>query len=195
MISFYICLLILATSLQFRMKSFASKLSFLFMTLVFPLSTNKCSVALIFIFSGKKILFIHFFGNFCCQHLACFLSHFTLLMGSALCHFLDALCFIWGHPETSASFPFNSLSLFFFIFYFFFNSSQSKTPAPSLTTSEQIFALEFYSCLNPSCHIENSWRLKGEERGFSRQAKDVSNWFSWATTLIHLESGISGTVS
>lgn len=138
MMSFYIYLLILSSSLQFRMKSFASKFSFLFMTLVFPLSTIKCCMALIFIFSEEKeILFMHFLCNSSCQHLACFLSHFALLLGSALCHFLAAL-----QLRSLLHFLLNSLSLFL-IFYFFFNSSQSKTLAPSLTTSEQMFALEF----------------------------------------------------
>lgn len=144
--------------LAVRMKSFASKFFFLFMTLVFPLSTIKCCMALIFIFSEEKeILFIHFLCNSSCQHLACFLSHFALLLGSALCHFLAAL-----QLRSLLHFLLNSLSLFL-IFYFFFNSSQSKTLAPSLTTSEQMFALEFCFWFITSPYgrrkSENSWWL------------------------------------
>lgn len=123
----------LPSSLQLIMKSFVSKFSFLFMTLVFPLSMIKCSVVLIFIFSGKKSSFRYTF-------LLQFLSAFSLLPVS-FCSPLG-LCLLppSGYPliETSASFPLNSLSLLL-IFYFLFNSSQSKALAPSLTTSGQMF--------------------------------------------------------
>lgn len=55
MISFYIYLFI-TQFLEVWSEIFVSKLSFLLMTSVFPLSTIKYSVALIFIFSGKRIL-------------------------------------------------------------------------------------------------------------------------------------------
>lgn len=119
--------------LHFIMKSFVSKISFLFMTLVFPLSTMKCSVVLIFIFSGKKSSFRY---TFLLQFLR---SAFSLLPVS--------FCFPLGRcplppsgcplTETSASFPLNSL-LLFLIFYFPFNYSQSKILAPFLISSGQM---------------------------------------------------------
>lgn len=81
------------SSLKFIMKSSVSKLSFLFMTLVFPFPTIKCFMALIFIFLGKEnpLWATHLFFSTCCQHLACFLSHFAFFLGSALFPLLAAL--------------------------------------------------------------------------------------------------------
>lgn len=105
---FLVHLLLLSSFLQFVMKSFVSKISFLFMTLVFPLSTMKCFVVLIFIFSGKKSSFRYTFL------LQCLRSAFSLLPVSFCSPLGRCPLPPSGCPliETSASFPLNSLLLF-----------------------------------------------------------------------------------
>ena len=103
------------------------------MTLVFPLSTMKCFVVLIFIFSGKKSSFRYTFL------LQCLRSAFSLLPVSFCSPLGRCPLPPSGCPliETSASFPLNFVIIFDF-FYFPFNYSQSNILAPSLITSGQM---------------------------------------------------------
>ena len=154
------------------------------MTLVFPLSTMKCFVVLIFIFSGKKSSFRYTFL------LQCLRSAFSLLPVSFCSPLGRCPLPPSGCPliETSALFPLNFVIIFDF-FYFPFNYSQSNILAPSLITSGQmcgfgtLFQVTFLHTGRRKS--ENSRWLKGKEFGLPKQSREwVSHWFLWTMTLM-----------
>lgn len=110
MISLYIYLLITQFFAVYN-EVFVSRLSFLFMTLVFPFPTIKRFMALIFIFSGKKKSSLSYTLIF--QYLP---SEFSLLPLSfcSLLRFCPLLSY--GCPLTETCFI--SSELFVIIFYF-----------------------------------------------------------------------------